>query len=352
MRLVPSKKLDKIGEIPEEITEFRPISAEKMLEIRASRGDFTGRAGVDGSPGRDGVDGKSGADGRDGQRGLVGERGHRGKNGERGERGERGAEGKRGLPGRDGIDGKSAYEVWRASGRRGSVAEFIESLKVQGVQGPDGDPGERGPEGPAGPRGPMPKHEWKNGLLRFENPDGSWGQWQDLQGAVYFGTALGVQTAVADPLRLGYIFVQDASHTSTNPFLISANTRVAIPIDGMGPLTSYTTAPAEAQSWWNTDTFQPSAQSEFYELRFNMFITPIANGQNFTAELDIGTPNTVWSQTSAFNKNAGEAAKYSFVIPTSVGAAFIKGGAKFYIKPTCDVAVYSTSVLIHRSFKL
>lgn len=42
--------------------------------------------------------------------------------------------------------------------------------------------GERGPAGPQGPKGDKPAHEWQGTRLRFENPDGSWGDLIDLRG--------------------------------------------------------------------------------------------------------------------------------------------------------------------------
>lgn len=33
-----------------------------------------------------------------------------------------------------------------------------------------------------GPKGDAPAHEWNGTRIRFENPDGSWGPWIDLQG--------------------------------------------------------------------------------------------------------------------------------------------------------------------------
>lgn len=39
-----------------------------------------------------------------------------------------------------------------------------------------------GPVGPAGPKGDVPDHAWSGTRLRFENPDGSWGTYVDLQG--------------------------------------------------------------------------------------------------------------------------------------------------------------------------
>ena len=59
-------------------------------------------------------------------------------------------------------------------------------------QNPDGTWGPwvdlEGPVGPQGPTGETPAHEWGDGTtaptssLRFENPDNSWGPWVDLKG--------------------------------------------------------------------------------------------------------------------------------------------------------------------------
>jgi hypothetical protein len=42
--------------------------------------------------------------------------------------------------------------------------------------------GPRGEQGPPGERGPRPDHKWDGTRLRFEKPDGSWGEWVDLLG--------------------------------------------------------------------------------------------------------------------------------------------------------------------------
>lgn len=43
----------------------------------------------------------------------------------------------------------------------------------QGLQGEKGNPGKQGP---------APEHEWNGTKIRFQNPDGSWGQFVDLKG--------------------------------------------------------------------------------------------------------------------------------------------------------------------------
>lgn len=42
--------------------------------------------------------------------------------------------------------------------------------------------GDKGDKGDAGAVGRPPRHEWRGTKLRFENPDGTWGEWVDLQG--------------------------------------------------------------------------------------------------------------------------------------------------------------------------
>lgn len=39
-----------------------------------------------------------------------------------------------------------------------------------------------GPQGPQGDTGDQPAYEWNGTQIRFENPDGSWGPWVNLQG--------------------------------------------------------------------------------------------------------------------------------------------------------------------------
>lgn len=49
----------------------------------------------------------------------------------------------------------------------------------QGKQGPKGEPGKQGPKGP---KGDTPDHRWEGTALRFEKPDGTWGELTQLRG--------------------------------------------------------------------------------------------------------------------------------------------------------------------------
>lgn len=146
---------------------------------------------------------RDGRDGRDGDPGVpgIGELGPRGRDGRAGkdadpdlivraatEAAERAVAAlpipRDGVDGRDGADAEPAAvvalveravaEIPRpADGRHGKDG-------IAGVRGPKGDKGDRGDRGPVGP---MPRHEWRDKTkLRFESPDGEWGDFHDLRG--------------------------------------------------------------------------------------------------------------------------------------------------------------------------
>lgn len=47
----------------------------------------------------------------------------------------------------------------------------------------NGENGTHGEDGKQGLKGDIPDHEWDGTKLRFERPDGTWGEWVDLKGA-------------------------------------------------------------------------------------------------------------------------------------------------------------------------
>lgn len=91
-------------------------------------------------------------------KGDKGDKGDQGEQGPMGPQGIQGIQGIQGLQGRDGLNG------------------------LNGLDGIDGQDGKDGKDGEKGEKGDKPKHEWNGTSLRFENPDGSWGQFINLQG--------------------------------------------------------------------------------------------------------------------------------------------------------------------------
>lgn len=81
-------------------------------------------------------------------------------------KGLQGAAGKDGLIGRDGRDGKDGID---GIGRDGIDGK--DGLNGVGVRG------DRGIMGEKGEAGPPPKHQVENNEIRFQNQDGTWGDW-------------------------------------------------------------------------------------------------------------------------------------------------------------------------------
>lgn len=100
-----------------------------------------------------GPKGDIGDTGLQGDRGPMGIQGRQGPIGPRGPKGEQGDSGPRGKVGKSGNDGRS---------------------------GRDGRNGNDGKDGNQGDIGPMPKHEIKEGRIRFEMAPGKWGKWLDI----------------------------------------------------------------------------------------------------------------------------------------------------------------------------
>ena len=147
-----------------------------------------GEKGDDGADGKDGTRGLRGYKGCKGNTGADGTNGIDGINGQNGINGVDGIDGLDGTDGQDGIDGKNGVK-----GDKGNIGEQgIQGEKgdigAGGLDGTDGELGETGQEGAdgadgeQGEKGDKPKHEWKGTELRFEDIDGTWGNYTDLQG--------------------------------------------------------------------------------------------------------------------------------------------------------------------------
>ena len=108
--------------------------------------------------------------------------------------------------------GKSAYEIAKEHGFKGTEEEWLESLKgeigPEGPAGPQGEKGEIGPEGPMGPQG----EKGEQGEVGPQGPQGIQGE-----------DGIGVESMLIDE---GHLYV-----TLTNGHLIDAG---EIPVNGEG----------------------------------------------------------------------------------------------------------------------
>lgn len=146
---------------------FDPVvasaAAQALVTARQAlqRSMTPGPVGPVGAPGAPGMAGPAGEPGAPGPAGLAGPTG---------------APGVDGLPGAPGATGPAGVP-----GQRGP-AGAPGAMGAAGVPGPAGADGKDGNPGPQGPKGDTPDHEWIGTGLRFEKPDGTWGDTVDLRG--------------------------------------------------------------------------------------------------------------------------------------------------------------------------
>ena len=123
--------------------------------------------------------------------------------------------------------GKSAYEIAKEHGFKGTEEEWLESLKgEQGPQGEKGEQGEVGPQGPAGEQGPQGE-KGEMGPVGPMGPQGEKGEQGEVgpQGpqGIQGEDGIGVESMLIDE---GHLYV-----TLTNGQLIDAG---EIPVNGEG----------------------------------------------------------------------------------------------------------------------
>jgi hypothetical protein len=92
-----------------------------------------------------------------------------------------GKDGKRGLKGEKGDIPRHEIEDYkiRFENPDGTWGDWLDLTPIPGRDGQDGYDGE---QGEIGPKGDIPRHEWNGTKIRFQNPDGTWGQERDLLG--------------------------------------------------------------------------------------------------------------------------------------------------------------------------
>jgi hypothetical protein len=100
---------------------------QDLSEVMTPRQGIKGERGPMGDIGPDGPRGKQGEVGK---QGLQGPQGPKGDRGEVGKVGAQGKPGPKGDKGDQGVAGMSAYDLWLEKGNKGSITDFLNSLKV------------------------------------------------------------------------------------------------------------------------------------------------------------------------------------------------------------------------------
>ena len=203
--------------------------SEDINPTNATYWQKVAKKGTDGIDGDRGPEGPEGPEGPDGPQGVKGDTGPTGADGPQGPQGVKGTTGDVGPQGIQGEQGVAPDHEWSGTELRfknpdGSWGEYTFLRGPQGVEGPQGTKGDQGLTGPAGPEGPqgpqglqgiegpqgeigpvgpegpqgtqghngingedgekgnIPQHMWRGKDIRFQNNNGTWGEWTFLQG--------------------------------------------------------------------------------------------------------------------------------------------------------------------------
>ena len=202
-----------------------------------------------------------------------------------------------------------------------------------GPQGPAGDVGPQGDTGPVGPQGktgaagrdgqpgadgapgPMPDHQWDGTRLRFEDPDGTWGPYVDLQGPRGRAGASGAGgggISATQALQLNTLLAIFGGWISSTPTVaVTSLTAETLTASGVATATGYYAgipggAPVGAQYEWDwgdgsltLDDLTAShsyAEAGTYTVSFRAanhigWSAPVTQNIEVTADTGPGDPN-------------------------------------------------------------
>ena len=148
--------------------------------------------------------------------------GSRGLQGEQGLTGASGSAGPQGLQGEQGLTGASG-----SAGPQGLQGEqgLTGASGSAGPQGLQGEQGIQGLTGASGSTGLAAAHEWSGTEIRFQNPDGSWGDYTDLalSGTVDANSILGTFDAIDLRAANGERYRLEATNDGDLTFATASN---------------------------------------------------------------------------------------------------------------------------------
>jgi hypothetical protein len=172
--------------------------------------------------------------------------------------------------------------------------------------------------------------------------------------------------------KLG-IYELDAALSGANPFTgfqiwadsqyvtgarrsISATTRTALTVNGLGSGNTGSTYTASGSgNWWNTSTnkITPTTLNDFYlcEVSFTLKI-PAGSSPYATVDFDVGGTTGILKEiTHSVHKGAAVDEKMAFSMPVHAVADFKNNGATIYLTTSHAAELFDVRVMITRLHK-
>lgn len=155
--------------------------------------------------------------------------------------------------GEDGEDGKTPSDD--------ELLDLIESVMPEPIPS---SPGKRGKRGKQGPMGEMPDHEWNGTLIRFQKPNGEWGDFVNLQGpgggSIEYGGPGGGMATPPMTVKANGKQYQGVSEIVLSGGLSATKTANGVTIEGATDIAYQSTAPSgpsDGDLWIDTSEQLP-----------------------------------------------------------------------------------------------
>jgi len=151
----------------------------------------------------------------------------------------------------------------------------------------------------------------------------------------------------------GWIYEADSVHTTGSRQTISADTRTLFTVDGLGGTTEEGFSNTLPVDLWDTNTVNPAATGEVYQVRIGIQIAPTVVGDGYVElELDIGSGSQIiiLDRRLSLQKGSGIAHGFSAGFPIFCLATFNTNGGKFYITPSINVEVWNKNIFLQRTY--
>jgi hypothetical protein len=150
----------------------------------------------------------------------------------------------------------------------------------------------------------------------------------------------------------GWLYLPDATHTSENKQIVSANTQTLLTIDGLAEGRTTDFRRGVPLDVWDNNTIQPQATGETYEINLTFRASKATSSDTFV-EIDVGIgadySNIIARDRRALTKGSGIEDFVFFNGSLFVTGPFGAHGARFFINAPADVSIWEKALFIQRT---
>lgn len=150
----------------------------------------------------------------------------------------------------------------------------------------------------------------------------------------------------------GWIYLEDATHTSDNKQSVTADTLTHVTIDGAGAGSTTAYRRGIPTDLFGGSTIQPFAAGEVYNINLTFRVSKATSNATF-AEIDVGIGQTysdiIARDRRALTKGSGITDFLFFNGTLFVTEPFARYGARFFISCSENVTIWDKAIFLQRT---